>query len=185
MKGNYMSLDCKWLVCSPCGGVGGGVNVEWCEDHPSIRRSSISHWMSSSSNRSSKSEEGKQKRRNEFRSTTWFPQMFQAFPHKAALQLGGFEGGAVIKGKARADESAECFCRTADCLWGQRSAGKCMNMHGNNVVHPQVADATTIKRSFTLEPFWRLCIFLSHAGLNNSFSCIYFSSRSTHIVVNS
>lgn len=39
VKGNCMSLDWKWLVCS---GWRGG--VEWCGDHPSTRRSSAGHW---------------------------------------------------------------------------------------------------------------------------------------------
>lgn len=70
--------------------------------------------------------------------------LFQTFlpgrylPHKAALWVGGLEGCTVIKVKARADESAERFCCTSDCLRGQRSAGNCMNMHGTKAAHPQL-----------------------------------------------
>lgn len=40
----------------------------------------------------------------------------QAFSHKAALQAGGLEGCRVIKVKALADESAECFSCGSDSL---------------------------------------------------------------------
>lgn len=106
MKGNCMSLDCKWLACTPRGGGREGRwGVEWCEDHPPICWSYISHWMSSSSNRSSKSEEGKTEK------TEWIPlqlvdifisnvSVSQASPHKAAFQVGGLEGGHGDKRKS-------------------------------------------------------------------------------------
>lgn len=138
MKGNCMPLDCKRLVCSPRGGEGGSL-INTPEFHQSldvvIIKQILKIW-------------GRETRKIE-----WIPlqrhgivlsdvSASQAFPHKAALQVGGLEGSAVIKAKARADESAERFCCTSDWLWGQRSAGKRMNMHGNNAAHPQVPQVT-------------------------------------------
>lgn len=69
----------------------------------------------------------------------------QAFPRKVALQVGGLEGGTVIKVKARADESAERFCSTSGCLRGQGSGGSCRNTHGgkktNKKKHTRSPDA--------------------------------------------
>lgn len=156
MKGNYMSLDCKWLVSSPReGGKKVRCGVVWSSSisTPKARQSLDVIIIKQILKIWGRKTEKRNGFHNSYPKEQWQTISIsnvsarQVFPNKVALQVGGLEGCAVIKVKAWADESAECFCCTSDCLRGQRSTGNCMNMHGNKAAHPQFPQEPDDRRS--------------------------------------